>query len=90
MFVTLPDGHLQVVCKFGQGKDTCAFLALSGSRHACVKGSSFEAVIRARWMKEPSMRRATTALALRTSSPRQPADERMRKKERRVASAALR
>jgi hypothetical protein len=52
----IPDGHEVMVCKFGKGQSTCAFMILSsgsgGLRKQCAKGSHYERIIRDRLEKK--------------------------------------
>ena len=44
---TLPEAHVDEVCKRGQGEKTCSFLG-HGDGYICYKGSMFEHTIRIR------------------------------------------
>ena len=44
----LPAGYDVAVCKFGKGQETCSFLSVSGDGLRCLKGSSFEPLIKQR------------------------------------------
>ncbi len=46
--MSLPEEHLKNVCRLGQGKATCSFLAMGGAGFECQKGTSIEKVIRER------------------------------------------
>ncbi|MFA6493316.1 MAG: hypothetical protein WCV58_04215 [Patescibacteria group bacterium] len=43
----VPDEKAREVCKFGQGEETCAFLALSDG-FECIKGTNAEYIVRER------------------------------------------
>jgi hypothetical protein len=46
--------HAKEICKFGQGSETCAFLAMSQG-YECTKGTNIEVIIRGR-LAEGSMK----------------------------------
>ena len=46
--MSLPDKHVDKVCKFGKGAETCSFLALGHDGLSCLKGGSLEGLIRGR------------------------------------------
>lgn len=45
--MSLPESHVEKVCKFGKGPEACSFLAL-GDGFACLKGGNLEQLIRDR------------------------------------------
>lgn len=40
--------HLEKVCRYGQGPDTCRFLVICDGKEVCAKGSATEAIITAK------------------------------------------
>ncbi len=43
--------HAKIVCKLGEGKETCSFLTLGAGQFECVKGTIYQAHIAERRAK---------------------------------------